>query len=201
MAFPSGSGTRGEHRKRQEGARFATIHAAMASPSTKSSFPTPASIVAPKGLAAADFDGANGDDLVIGSLGGFATPGGGFVLTNDGTGTGWTTTALPGTFTAQCKGAAAGDVDGIPNVLAEAMACGCPVVSTDCPGGPREILDHGRYGRLVPVGDVVGLTEVILEELSRQHDPEGLRQCADRFSAERSIQAYLRILFPDRRQP
>lgn len=48
-------------------------------------------------------------------------------------------------------------VEGLPNVLVEAMMCGCTPVSTDCPTGPREVLDNGKYGYLVPVRDPVAI--------------------------------------------
>ena len=51
--------------------------------------------------------------------------------------------------------------EGLPGVLIQALACGAPVVSTDCPSGPREILEGGRYGRLVALGDDAAMAEAI----------------------------------------
>ncbi|HMW17539.1 MAG TPA: glycosyltransferase [Accumulibacter sp.] len=58
------------------------------------------------------------------------------------------------------------DHEGMPNVLVEALLLGTPVVSTDCPSGPDEILQHGRFGRLVPCNDAPALTRAISDALT-----------------------------------
>lgn len=58
------------------------------------------------------------------------------------------------------------DWEGFGNILVEALACGTPVISTDCPGGPRSILADGKFGVLLPLGDVDRLADAIIEQLS-----------------------------------
>jgi len=86
------------------------------------------------------------------------------------------------------------DWEGLPSVLIEAMAVGCPVVSTDCPSGPREILDGGRLAPLVPPGDAEALARAILETLAAPPDPTRLRQRAEQFSLDRIVPRYKQAL-------
>jgi glycosyltransferase involved in cell wall biosynthesis len=84
--------------------------------------------------------------------------------------------------------------EGLPGVLIQAMACGCPVVSTDCPSGPAEILAGGRYGRLVPPGDAEALAEAILATLNAPPPAALLRERAAFFSVERAVAQYERVM-------
>ncbi len=84
--------------------------------------------------------------------------------------------------------------EGSPGVLIEALACGCPVVSTDCPSGPAEILAGGIHGRLVPVGDDEALADAILEALEAPTDRGVLRSRAREFDVDRAVDRYLEVL-------
>jgi glycosyltransferase involved in cell wall biosynthesis len=84
--------------------------------------------------------------------------------------------------------------EGMPLAMLEAMACGIPVVSTDCPTGPREVLADGDHGGLVPVGDSERLAEAMEEELMAQRDPITLRMRAEDFSADRVAASFLEII-------
>lgn len=84
--------------------------------------------------------------------------------------------------------------EGSGAVLVEALACGTPVVATDCPVGPAEILQDGEVGPLVPVGDEAALETAIERILDDRPDPETLRAAAEPFRADRSAQRYLAAL-------
>lgn len=87
--------------------------------------------------------------------------------------------------------------EGLPGVLIEALACGCPVVSTDCPSGPREVLENGAYGVLVPMGDDAAMADGILATLANPPNKDRNRARGAAFSVERSAQQYVDLLLGD----
>lgn len=86
--------------------------------------------------------------------------------------------------------------EGLPNVLIEALACGTQIVASDCPSGSAEILDDGKYGQLVPVGDDHALASALLRSLTGDVyiPPQKLRERAEDFTAIKAAQAYLHRL-------
>jgi glycosyltransferase involved in cell wall biosynthesis len=89
--------------------------------------------------------------------------------------------------------------EGLPGVLIQALACGCPVIATDCPSGPREILEGGRFGALIPVGDEAALSASLRGLLLAPRQAPPAESWAP-FTFERSTQRYLDILLPGRTQ-
>lgn len=85
-------------------------------------------------------------------------------------------------------------VEGLPNVLVEAMLCGCTPVSTNCPTGPEELLGGGNYGFLVPVGDSHAMAAALGQALQQPTPPEILAQATAPFEADRIIHQHLRLL-------
>ncbi|TMW71330.1 glycosyltransferase [Thauera sp. UPWRP] len=86
------------------------------------------------------------------------------------------------------------DYEGFGNVIVEALSFGVPVVSTDCPSGPAEILENGRWGRLVPVGDADALARAIEAALLNPTDREALKRRAADFAPEIAARKYLDLL-------
>jgi glycosyltransferase involved in cell wall biosynthesis len=84
--------------------------------------------------------------------------------------------------------------EGLPGVLIQALACGCPVVSTDCPGGSAEILENGKYGRLVPVQHIRELADAIRLTLDSSPDQEQLKARAALFSTDNATRQYLDLM-------
>lgn len=83
--------------------------------------------------------------------------------------------------------------EGLPSALIEAMASGTPVISTDCPSGPAEILEGGKWGRLVPVGNAEAMAKAILLELGAPKQGNGIAR-SQAFSRERSISEYAALI-------
>jgi len=86
--------------------------------------------------------------------------------------------------------------EGCPNALMQALACGTPAVSTDCPGGSAEILERGKWGRLVPVGESEAMAAAISSTLASTTHPD-VRKRANDFALNKIAQEYLHILLPD----
>jgi glycosyltransferase involved in cell wall biosynthesis len=90
------------------------------------------------------------------------------------------------------------DYEGFALVLVEALHAGLKIVSTDCPDGPAEILDYGKFGRLVRVGDRAGLAAAMAGELADARDSQAQRSRAADFADDAAVEAYLQVLLPPR---
>jgi glycosyltransferase involved in cell wall biosynthesis len=86
--------------------------------------------------------------------------------------------------------------EGCPNVIQQALACGTPIVATECLGGTSEILEGGKWGRLVPVGNPKAMAEAIIATLQDKNHPDGRLRAAD-FNPKRNAVKYLKLILPD----
>ncbi len=86
--------------------------------------------------------------------------------------------------------------EGLPTVLVEALYCGAPIVATDCPSGPREILRNGEIGHLVPVGDRTALAEAMVAALDG-NIPRPSRTSLQPYALETIVEQYVDTLLGD----
>jgi len=86
--------------------------------------------------------------------------------------------------------------EGCPNVILQALACGLQVVATNGLGGTSEILENGRWGRLVPVGDDQLMADAIADAIDKPLSVD-VRTRASMFDPDRTAKAYLRLLLPE----
>jgi glycosyltransferase involved in cell wall biosynthesis len=85
--------------------------------------------------------------------------------------------------------------EGCPNALMQALACGTPVIGTDCVGGSAEILEGGKWGQLVPVGDADAIAEAVLVVMDTATRIDVRKRASD-FALRRIAQQYLQVLLP-----
>lgn len=85
-------------------------------------------------------------------------------------------------------------VEGMPNVLVEAMMCGCTPVATDCPTGPRELLQEGRFGYLVPVRDPFAMASAIDHALDHPIPKDLLNEAVAPFEESQVIDRHFKLL-------
>jgi glycosyltransferase involved in cell wall biosynthesis len=83
--------------------------------------------------------------------------------------------------------------EGLPGVLIQALALGCQLVSTDCQHGPREILDNGKYGKLVPVRNHEAMAKAIIDSINGPNDQSGKKEWSQKFGIKQADE-YLKFL-------
>ena len=106
---------------------------------------------------------------------------------------GWSANPFP--FMRKCDAFVLSSLhEGLGNVLVEALLCGCSIVSTDCPHGPREILDNGKYGTLVPSDDVGALAGAIRRTLEQPFPENQQKQRATEFTMSRIGPKYVNLI-------
>jgi glycosyltransferase involved in cell wall biosynthesis len=85
-------------------------------------------------------------------------------------------------------------VEGLSQVLIQAMAVGTTVVSTNCPSGPAEVLENGKYGSLVKVGNAEAMAEAIKLALNNPANPEVSNEAVKKFSATKICEEYKNLI-------
>ena len=85
--------------------------------------------------------------------------------------------------------------EGTASALIEALALGVPVVSNNCKSGPREVLQNGKYGPLIPVGDTDAMASAIIETLSDPLTAEFLKSAVKEYNVDDATKSYMKVLF------